>query len=196
MFIFDDYSLYLWSQWNAKNLYQLASIFAIIIAATQFAGEVSKNTMSFYLTRPVTRRDGFLGKIAAGLLVFIFIFGGGTIIFMVTSSIMGYEADWARLSVALGISLTWVAVYYLLACIVSTLNREPIMAGIVAGVIGLFLSLPGIFAVSRSFSIFYQMRAVDYFVTDTPLLWSLIPGLAVNGVLLLIGLRVFERKDF
>lgn len=196
LYIFSDYSMYLWSQWNAKNLLQLASLFAIIIASAQFAGEISKGTISFYLTRPVTRVGAYIGKISSGLLIMLIIFGGGTFLFWVSSSIMGYEADWSRLLGALFISLTWVATYYLLACIISVLNRDPITAGVVIGLSGILLSLPGLFEWGRQLSIFYHMRAMDYFVYGEPLLLSLGIGILVNALLLLAGLRVFSGRDF
>ena len=196
LLIFGDYSLYVWSQWHAKNLYQLASLSAIIIAALQFAGEINKNTMGFYLTRPVTRRDGYLGKTMAGLILLLLVFGGGTIFFWIASACMGYAAEWGRLLAALIISLVWIAGYYLLACLISTLMKEPVFAGVMAGVCGLILSLPGLFGGSRSFSIFYQMRAVDYFIAGQPAALSIGPGLVFAGVLFWVGLRVFEKKDF
>ena len=196
LLIFGDYSLYIWSQWNAKNLFQLASLSAIIIASLQFAGEINKNTMGFYLTRPVTRKDGYLGKTIAGLILLLLVFGGGTIFFLIASLFMGYEAEWGRLLAALLISLVWIAVFYLLACIISTLNKEPVFAGVMTAVSGLILSLPGLFEVSRPFSVFYQMRAVDYFVAGQPAALSVGSGLVFVGLLFLVGLRVFEKKDF
>ncbi len=196
LFIFGDYSLFVWSQWNAKNFFQLAALFTIIIAATQFAGEVSKKTISFYLTRPVSRRHGYVGKIAAGLLVIIVVFTGGTVLFWLSSLIMGYTAEWGRLFAAMLIGLVWVSVYYLLACIISLLNREPVMAGMIIGISGVLLSLPGMFTLSRQYSIFYQMRAVDYYLLGQPLLLSIVPGVVIGVLLLLIGLRVFEKKDY
>ncbi len=194
--IFGDYSLYIWSQWNGKNLYQMATLFAIIIAAVQFAGEVNSKTIGFYLTRPITRREGYLGKVTAGLLVLLLIFGGGMVFIWATSLVMGYTAEWGRLFTALLISLAWVAVYYLLACIISTLNREPILAGVIIGISGVLLSLPGIFSVTRQYSIFYQMRATDYFIVGTPAALPLLFGLLLSGILVFIGLYIFDRRDF
>lgn len=196
LFVFSDYSMYLWSQWNAKNLLQIASLFAIIIASAQFAGEISKGTISFYLTRPVTRVGAYIGKVTSGLLIMLIIFGGGTVLFWASSSIMGYEADWSRLFVALFISLIWVATYYLLASIISVLNRDPITAGVIIGFSGILLSLPGLFEWGRQFSVFYHMRAVDYFVYGEPLLLPIGLGILLNGLLLLVGLRVFSKRDF
>lgn len=196
LFIFGDYSSYVWSQWHAKNLYQAGALLVIIMAASQFAGEVSRRTMGFYLSRPVTRSEGFLAKAAAGELIILAVFVGGTVLIWGASAIMGLAADWGRIFIALLISLVWLEAYYLLGCIISTLNREPITAGVIIGLAGIALSLPGLFAWTRQFSIFYQMRALEYFIYGYPAWPYLLGGLAVNGLLLVIGLRVFARRDF
>jgi len=196
LLIFDDYSLYVWSQWNAKNLYQLAFILAIIISALQFAGEVNNHTMSFYLTRPINRWNGYVGKITAGVLIILLVFGAGTLMFWIASTIMGYTASWGRLLGALALSLIWASVFYLFTCIISILSREPVKAGVLAGVAGLALSVPGLFPAARHFSVFYQMRAVEYYVYGEPLVWSLLAGLFTSGVLLILGFSLFKKRDF
>jgi len=194
--IFGDYTVYIWSQWHAKNLYQVGALIAIIMAASQFAGEVSRRTIGFYLTRPVTRRLGFLAKVIAGSLAMLIMFGGGTVLIWAASAIMGNNADWGRLFIALLLSLIWLNAYYLFGCTVSVFNREPITAGVLIGLAGIVLSLPGLFAVSRQFSIFYQMRAVEYFIQGLSIWPSFFAGLALNCLLLFVGLTVFGRKDF
>jgi len=196
LFIFGDYSDYVWSQWNAKNLYQAGAFLAIIMAASQFAGEVSRRTIGFYLSRPVTRREGFLAKVAAGMIIFVLVFGGAMILIWLVSAIIGLSAEWGRLWGAFLISLVWLIAYYLVGCIISILNREPISAGVMIGVAGIILSLPGLFAATRDFSLFYQMRAVDFFIYQQSLLPSLIYGALVSGVLFGIGLKIFNDRDF
>lgn len=196
LFIFGDYSLYVWSQWNAKNLLQAGALFAIIIAAFQFAGEISRRTIAFYLTRPLTRRQGYLAKIAAGFLIILTIFVIGTLFIYIASTLAGHSADWARLTAALFASLIWLTAYYLLAAIISSMNREPINAGVIAGLSGIALSLPGLFVLGRQFSLFYQARAADYFIYGQPLLIPIGAGLVLNAALFLVGLRVFESRDF
>lgn len=196
LLIFGDYSIYIWSQWNAKNLIQAGALLAIIIAASQFAGEVSRKTIGFYLTRPISRNEGYIAKIISGLLVHVIIFSSGTFFIWISSAVLGQGADWGRLTAALFVSLIWLAVYYQLGCLISSLNREPITAGVIIGLAGILLSLPGMFSASRQFSIFYQMRAVDYFISGHSLLPSIGIGLIINIIILIIGQRIFARVDF
>jgi len=81
-------------------------------------------------------------------------------------------------------------------CIISILSREPVKAGVLAGVAGLALSVPGLFPAARYFSVFYQMRAVEYYVYGEPLAWSLLAGLFTSGVLLILGFSLFKKRDF
>ena len=196
LFIFGDYTSYVWSQWNAKNLYQAGAILVIVMAATQFAGEVSRRTISFYLSRPVSRKEGFIAKISAGMITLLLVLGGATLLTWLASSIIGLTADWGRLWGAFLISLVWLGVFYLLASIISILNSEPIAAGVMIGVIGIVLSLPGLFAVTRDYSLFYQMRAVDFFIYQQSLVPYLLYGILISGVLLVIGIKVFSNRDF
>lgn len=196
LFIFGDYSSYVWSQWNAKNLYQFGALFVIFIASFQFAGEVSKHTIGYYLTRPISRKEGYLAKIASGLIILVIIISGSTVFIWVASSLMGQTADWGRFVAATLISLTWLITYYLLAAIISTLNREPLAAGILIVLAGIVLSLPGLFKLSRQYSIFYQMRAVDYFIYGEPVFVPILFALLINAILLVVGLKVFSVRDF
>ncbi len=196
LFIFGDYTDYVWSQWNAKNLYQAGALLAIVMAASQFAGEVSRRTIGFYLSRPVTRREGFIAKVAAGMILLLLVLGGATILIWGASALIGLTAEWGRLWGAFLISLVWLGTYYLAGCIISILSREPVAAGVMIGVAGIVLSLPGLSALTRDFSLFYQMRAVDYFIYQQPILPSLLYGVLVSGVLLGIGMKVFNERDF
>ncbi|MEW6621972.1 MAG: ABC transporter permease subunit [Bacillota bacterium] len=196
MTIFGNYSLYVWSQWNAKNLYQFGSMMVIIIAAVQFAGEVSKKTMGFYLTRPITRNQGFLAKCAAAALLLLVVVCGGIFFIWLISHFLGYSVEWGRLVVATVVTFTWLMVFYLLSAIISILSREPVPAGVIAGISGMALSLPGLFAPIRQFSIFYQMRAIEYFIGGQPPLLSLAASLVIIGLLFFIGMHLFRKRDF
>ncbi len=196
LFIFGDYTDYVWSQWNAKNLIQAGAILAIAMSASQFAGEVSRRTIGFYLTRPVTRVEGYLAKIAAGVIVLTLVFGSAMIFIWAASSLFGLTAEWGRLVGASLVGLVWLITYYLAGCIISIFNREPITAGVIIGVTGIFISVPGLFAVSRKFSVFYQMRAVDYYFYQQSLAPSILYGIAVSAVLLFAGIRLFKARDY
>jgi ABC-type transport system involved in multi-copper enzyme maturation permease subunit len=191
-----NYSFYIWSQWNAKNLFQLGSILVIIIAATQFAGEGSKKTMGFYLTRPISRFQGFLAKTSAAVLIIVLLFLSGLFLMWLISTILGYSAAWGRLFIATLIGIAWLMVYYLIALIISIKSSEPIPAGVTAGIVGIILSIPGLFTAVRQLSIFYQMRAVEYFINGHSFLFSFVSALLIGSLLFYLGFYIFKQRDY
>jgi len=50
--ILADYNYYLWSQWQPKNLLQFGTILALVLAAPAVAGELSRGSMDYLLSRP------------------------------------------------------------------------------------------------------------------------------------------------
>lgn len=194
--LFDDYLTYIYSQWNGKNLIQIGSLMAIIMAALQFAGERSKKTMSFFLSRPFNRREGFLGKVLAGTLFLISLFGITTILLYFVSSIIGYGEGWGRFFTATILSLLWLTVFYLLCCLISLKASEPIPAAAIMGGGALLISSLGLFSRTRPFSPFYQMSAGSYFMQGASPLISLLPALIIIFILLRLGIHLFEEEDY
>ncbi len=193
---FGDYSVYVWSQWHAKNWLQLAALFSIIIASIQFAGEVSNKTIGFFLSRPISRFQGYAGKVISALLILLFILVSGSAAIWLFSAILGYTTEWIRLFSALVISLIWIIPFYILGTIISMFNKEAILGGVIIGLTGAVLSIPGLFAYTRQFSIFYHMRATDYFLYNQSPWPSVLAGLILSIALLYVGSVVFGKKDF
>lgn len=194
--LFDDYTTYVWSQWNGKNLLQLGSLMAIIMASLQFAGERSKQTMGFFLSRPISRKQAFCGKVLAGMLFLFLLFGVSTILLFLLSLFLGYTSQWGRIFPATFLSLLWLTVFYLACTLVSIKCSEPIPAGAIMGGGALFLSIFGLFSSTRSLSIFYQIRAGDYLLHQGSLLQSLLPALFLALLLFQGGLCLFYRQDY
>ena len=84
-----DYSYYLWSQWFPKNLVQIAAIFAIILGVMAFANEYAARSFEYLLTRPVRRRDVFVAKAGARLLIIAAVVYGTSALYVT----VGYLAD-------------------------------------------------------------------------------------------------------
>ena len=191
-----SFDVYLWSQWNAKNMIQLGSLFVIIIATMQFAQEAGKKTMGFYLTRPISRREGLAGKMLSGLMALGAVFGAGTLALILLSRLFGYDVPAGRFLVAFLVGFCWMAVFYALAVRISIGGLEPVLSAVITAAVGLGLSLP-IFAGSwRVLSIFYQMRAGNYYLQGQNPLWSVSAALILFSLLTLLNIRAFSRKDY
>jgi ABC-type transport system involved in multi-copper enzyme maturation permease subunit len=196
LYIFEDYTIYVWSQWHAKNLFQIGALVVIIITSTQFAGEVGRGTISFYLTRPVSRIQGLSAKVASGVLLLGITVVSGIVVTWLISLVVGINANWALIFSATLLSFSWIIAYYLIGCVVSILNREPITAGVITGLVGIILSLPGFFPATRFLSLFYQMRATDYVILGGSFWPNLGISLVLNALIFIIACRIFKAKDF
>lgn len=194
--LFEDFNTYVWSQWNGKNLLQLGSLLSIVLAALQFAGEKSKKTMSFFLSRPLSRKEGYIGKILAGALFLFFLFGLSTLFLYLVSIFMGHGEGFGRLLGATLLSLLWLSVFYLMCVIVSIKANEPIPAGAIMGGGALLLSALGLFPATQSYSLFYQISARGYFLREASFIGSLLPGIVVGAIVFKLGLYLFLRQDY
>lgn len=193
---FNEFSYYLWSQWNAKNLYQLGVIIAAVLAVAQFSGESSKRNMSFLLSQPATRRQIFAGKSGAGLAIIYLIFALSTLCLCTFSLLLGHQVLWTKLLVSSLIGLLWLTVFYLLGCVFSIINPLPFLAGLALLGVGVILAIPGWFFPTRRISIFYQMKAVGYFLKGDLWIISVLPALLLSGLLYYYAQQLFERKDY
>lgn len=89
-----------------------------------------------------------------------------------------------------------MAVYYLLGCLISLRSREPLPAGVGAGIAGILLSIPGWFTSVRQFSIFHQMKAADYFFLGNSPMPSILAGILLGVVLYRLVLYTFKNKNY
>lgn len=192
----DEFTYYIWSQWNAKSLSQLGVIFVIFLATTQFVGENSRKNISFLLSRPVGRKLVFLSKSSAGVLVILFLFGVGAGFLWIFSELFHYQAAWSRILLSGMLSIVWLILFYLLGCLLSILTSIPLTAGLAIIGVGFVLSIPGWFEALREFSIFYQMRAITYFLKGAfPLVKTLI-AVFLGGGLYYIAQNSFVKRDY
>lgn len=194
--MFEDFNTYIWSQWNGKNLLQIGSLLSIIITSLQFAGERSKKTMSFFLSRPLSRREGYTGKVLAGILFLFLLFGLSTLLLYALSLFLGYGEGFFPLFVATLLSLLWLSVFYLLCTIISIKASEPIPAGAIMGGGALLLSALGLFSKTQRFSLFYQISASDYILGEASPLLSLLTAVVIGVIVFKSGLYLFLREDY
>ncbi|WP_241078424.1 ABC transporter permease subunit [Natranaerofaba carboxydovora] len=69
--LFGDHTTYIWSQWHGNNLVQIGAILSIILGMGVIAKETSKGTISFLVSKPVSRFEIFTTKVATGVRYFM-----------------------------------------------------------------------------------------------------------------------------
>ncbi len=193
--VFTSYSVYIWSQWNAKNLTQIGTILAILTGMSLIAGEFHGQTAGFLLTRPVSRRVVFFSKAAAGAIILVTAVTVSTLTLILTASFTPHSVEAGRLLVAAGITLLGILVIFAVTMLFSTLIEDPVKAGGAAVLVVVLISALGLLAQTRKLSLFTHMNAARYFLGGVfPAVPVVLMALSVI-VLLVAGCQIFCKKE-
>jgi len=195
-FIISDYGNYAWSQWTAKNLTQLATLAAIVLGMGALAGEAAYGTAPFLLSKPLSRRRIYTTKIIAGAVLLAGIVFGSTGIFILVSGLKGFAFDRGAFLVSSAIAFGGAMVIYLGTAIFSVLIAEPVRAGVASALFWILASLPGYFKSTAAYSVFFQMKAVKYWLFGESPLVPLLIFLVTGWILFEAGVFLWSRKDF
>ncbi len=195
--ILQDYSLYLWSQWNGKNLYQIGAILAVLLGMSLIAGETGGQTISFLLTRPISRKQVYGTKVTAGVLSLLFIICFSTFALLMSASLFSsYSIEYGRIITAALITAFGLVLIFSLAVFFSTIFDDAVKAGGATLLVLLVSSLMGWIPVTRSFSLFAHISGSQYIFQGV---FPVIPVLVMMGAtmgLWMAGAVIFEKKQF
>jgi ABC-2 type transport system permease protein len=131
--IMENPQIYLWSQWSAKNLSQFGIIFAIIIGAFSLAGEVKAGTISFLLTKPISRTRLYIVKAGAGLLQLLLVLLIPTLILILSAFIKLGDITISKILINFLITYSGLITIYCFSLLLSILIDDPIKVGLTAG---------------------------------------------------------------
>lgn len=126
-----NYRVYIWSQWFPKNLLQVLMIVALILGASALAGEKSRKTWEFLLTKPFSRREIFWYKVKTRLaVIFSLSFLSSAFYFLILgvfkSSVFSLWRGFFLASLAV---FGLVALVFSLAVLFSAFSSRPLYAG-------------------------------------------------------------------
>lgn len=191
-----NYSNYAWSQWMAKNLTQLAAVAAVVFGAGALSSESAYGTSLFLAAKPVTRREIYTTKAAAGLTLLAVCLFGSTLILILVSSLKGYLLDYGVFLLAALITYAGAAAIYLGTAALSAVLSDQVKTVVAAALIWLILSLPGYFGPqAAAFSIFYQMKAVPFWLFDQNPIVPLGLFLVLIGTLYELGVYLWSSRE-
>lgn len=195
-FITASYGNYAWSQWNAKNLTQLATVAAVVFGAGALSGERHYGTALFLTSRPVTRREIYTTKAAAGLFLLAVCLFGSTLVLLLVSALKGYRLDYGAFLTAALITFACAAVVYLGTAALSAVLPDPAKTAVVAALGWLLLSIPGYFGLpAASLSIFFQMKAIPYWIYDQNPIVPLGIFLVLAAALYELGVWLWSTRE-
>ncbi|MEJ6951487.1 ABC transporter permease [Natronospora cellulosivora (SeqCode)] len=196
MTLFYDDTSYIWSQWNAKNLYQIGSVIAIILAMSQIAGEVSSNTIGFLLSKPVPRKKVYYTKAFAGIILLSITVILTTALLLILGYLFFDDLLIYPLLIASIISLIGLYLIYSLSLFFSTIIDDPIKAGITTAIIVIASSIPGWFQTTRRFSLSTYIKGEDYILNNQFPYLAILIIIVITILIIGIGANIFEKKEF
>ncbi|MEW5921734.1 MAG: ABC transporter permease subunit [Bacillota bacterium] len=195
-FILSSYPNYAWSQWTAKNLTQFASLAAIVLGMGALAGETAYGTAPFLLSKPLTRRQVYATKMAAGIFLLGLAIVASTFLLILVSAMKGYTLQAGPFIASAIVVYVGAAVIYLGTAVISTIIPDPVKAGVVAAIFWGLASVPGYFRGTVQYSIFYQMKAIRYWLQGEFPWLVLILWLGIGFLLFETGVYYWRQKDF
>ncbi|GCF11645.1 ABC transporter permease [Dictyobacter arantiisoli] len=105
-----DFNAFLWNHWFGVNGLLVMAFFAIILGSGLIVNEVSKGTIFFLLSKPVSRERILLTKygVSAGLLLAVSVMS--SLVIVVVSIAVGHPQDLLHVLIATG--LLWLATLF------------------------------------------------------------------------------------
>jgi len=194
--IFQDHTLYVWSQWHAKNMLQGGTVFAIVLGMGVISRETNRGTISYLVTKPFSKKTIYLMKGLTGVTTLFTVILCNTALLLLIARMAGMQIHGLRLVVGSIPVLIGLLPIYFTAMFFSNLLDDTVKAGLITGALWGLFSLLGFFSQTRAFSPFTYMRAWDYILQQQfPLLSVLILG-SIGICIFYLGMRKFENRAF
>ncbi|HEY3315067.1 MAG TPA: ABC transporter permease subunit [Bacillota bacterium] len=192
-----SYSTYVWSSWFGKSLYQMSTLFLILLGMSTMASEVSRGTASYLLTKPVSRGTVLFSKWLAQAAIFVTMIIAGTALLYPMSLAIGQTYDFGLHLASLPLALSSGLVVLTLAVVASVGFDDPVKAGGASAIFLIALSVLGFFKTTQRWSLFYYFSAAPVAVSGGDPQWlHVLVMLAITAAVYLVGARLLERKDF
>jgi len=190
-----DYRLYLWANWYGKNLPQYLMVIAAITGGALLAGEKASGTDQFLLSRPVSRKQVFAAKYAAGATVIAATVLAGTLGSLAAWSLIGRSVSWTWFLSGMPAQILGGLFLLSLAMIFSVLVDDALKAGVFSFAVMVVLTILESVPPLRGRLVFGMMAAGRSFSSGlpTPLpLFILAAAAALAGAL---ALNLFCKRD-
>lgn len=193
----NNFDVYVWEHWFATNGPFFMTIFAAILGGGLIANEVSKGTIFFLLSKPVSRDRILLTKygVSAGLLLAVSLLSG--VALACTSIALGHPVAVLQLLVAT--ILLWLATLFPLglALFFSLISPDGLRPVVFSLLITLALILlPALLPNGLTWSLGHYWSSLDAYLAGNFPLSEYIVCVVTAAVPLYAALIVFRRKAY
>ncbi|MFY9146247.1 MAG: ABC transporter permease subunit [Bacillota bacterium] len=190
-----SFNLYLWANWYGKNLPQMILVLAAVIGGPMLAGESASGTFRFLLSKPISRRQVFLAKYAAGATATAVLSVVSTIALLISTKAAGQSVGvlWflapQPAQILGGLCLLSIALW------LSARIDDSVVAGVVAVGVGIALAIVDSFGPLKGRLIFGLMAESRSLTTGVPNPVSIVILAVVAGLIGYDAFRAFRKKD-
>ena len=191
------YRNYVWMQWWAKNLVQLWTVLAVLIAAGGLVSETSRGCALFTLALPATRRRLLAVRAALGVLETAALAIVPSLAIPLVAPLIGqsyWRADLLIYPLFLaGGGLVFFSFTFLLSAVFTDQLKPVVIAIGLAAILGVVWM---VFRDLAPYSIYKVMSAESYFYRGVLPWKGLIISLALSAAMFYASFRIVERRDF
>jgi ABC-type transport system involved in multi-copper enzyme maturation permease subunit len=169
---------------------------AAILGTSLIAGEVSKGSIFFLLSKPVSRDRVLLTKYGISALLMLIVALIGTALLFIVGMSTGHILDLSRMLMAT--LLAWLGALFVLSLtlVCSVLFSDVLRPALVALGVTVVLALPVFLPNWQNWSLVYYWSSADaYFKGDFPLT-NLLVNLAAATLPLIAALMLFRRRAY
>lgn len=144
--VMSNYDAYTWYQWYGKNGQLVLGALAAFIGGGLIAGEVSKGTIFFLLSKPLSRGQVILTKYATGAAIQLAVCVVGSLVILIAGAVLGHPQSIE--GVAMSTLLLWLGTMFVLglALFFSVIFDDLLRPVGAALVIAVLVGIPGLVA--------------------------------------------------
>ncbi|HWI54186.1 MAG TPA: ABC transporter permease subunit [Desulfobacteria bacterium] len=194
--MFKDFNYYVWFNWFGKNLFQIVGMLAIIFGAGLISTEVSRKTVYFLLTKPISRQQVFAVKYLTSLASLEAIVVISTIVLYLSVSATGHSLPVIKLTQNGIMAIAGFALIYSIAVYFSTVFDQALKSALVSFLIVVLLSVPNFVTSFRPLSLYYQMTGLSIYKGEGFPYIPLLVIAAVTAAIYKLAEKRFVRSDF
>lgn len=192
-----DYTYYLWSQWQPKNLLQIGTILALILASSPVAGEINRGSIKYLTSLPMRKTRILLGKALAGMLILSVSIWISTTISLITGYLVEPSLLWGKLLAATALTNVGLLAIYSIGLMFSALSNDAVKAGALAAGVLFIWSGAGLHSLTRVISPFWHMKGIYWFVGAESFPWlSVVILVGLTLAALLAANKIFTKREF
>lgn len=192
----NNYTIAVYSNWNAKNLPQIGVLFAVLLGMSLLANEYELDTISFLLATGLSRRTIFWTKVAAGLIALLVMVAVPSLALLPATRLAGHQFEHLRWLWGSLVTVSGLVLFYAISVWWSVRLRDGLKAGLLTGVIAIVLMLLPVVPGLAVLSPFARMAGYPYFIGTAGFPWLTLAGLLLlAGLILWTAYCHFQHRD-